>query len=138
MSEGFSRRYFFYGSLLAGAVPIGGFGIHPVVVETRLQVAQRETEPRRHRRGRAAGRRSAAGPCRTGKRRRHLRTSTGPRGHEWFERFPKATKYNDYRQMLDKSGKDIDAIVIGTADHMHATCALARMQPANTCMSRNR
>src|SRR6516162_8408853 len=30
--------------------------------------------------------------------------------------------------MLDKSGKDIDAVVIGTPDHMHATCALACMQ----------
>ena len=26
MSHNFSRRYFFYGSLLAGAVPTGGFG----------------------------------------------------------------------------------------------------------------
>jgi hypothetical protein len=25
----FSRRYFFYGSLLAGAVPAGGFGSQP-------------------------------------------------------------------------------------------------------------
>lgn len=26
--------------------------------------------------------------------------------------------------MLDKSGKDIDAVVIGTPDHMHAYCAI--------------
>jgi hypothetical protein len=30
--------------------------------------------------------------------------------------------------MLDKSGNDIDAVVIGTSDHMHAYCALACMQ----------
>ena len=50
------------------------------------------------------------------------------RGAPGFAAFPKAAKYKDFRQMLDKSGKDIDAVVIGTADHMHATCALACMQ----------
>jgi hypothetical protein len=50
------------------------------------------------------------------------------RGQQGFNKWPKAEKYKDFRQMLDKSGKDIDAVVIGTADHMHATCALACMQ----------
>src|SRR5215472_14484776 len=50
------------------------------------------------------------------------------RGREGFEKWPNATKYKDFRRMLDKSGKDIDAVVIGTPDHMHATCALACMQ----------
>ena len=27
--------------------------------------------------------------------------------------FPDAAKYKDFRQMLDKSGKDIDAVIIG-------------------------
>ena len=27
--EGLTRRYFFYGTLLAGAVPVGGFGSQP-------------------------------------------------------------------------------------------------------------
>ena len=50
------------------------------------------------------------------------------RGAGGFAAFPNAAKYKDFRQMLDKSGKDIDAVVIGTADHMHAACALACMQ----------
>src|SRR5439155_22870685 len=50
------------------------------------------------------------------------------RGNESFERFSKAPRYKDFRQMLDKEGKEIDAVVIGTPDHMHATCALACMQ----------
>jgi len=29
MSQQFTRRYFFYGSLLAGAIPAGGFGAVP-------------------------------------------------------------------------------------------------------------
>jgi len=50
------------------------------------------------------------------------------RGAGGFAAFPNAAKYKDFRQMLDKSGKDIDAVIIGTADHMHAACALACMQ----------
>jgi predicted dehydrogenase len=35
------------------------------------------------------------------------------------EKFPKATKYIDYRQMLDKE-KSLDAVVVSTPDHTHA------------------
>ena len=42
------------------------------------------------------------------------------------EHWPKAKRYNDYREMLDRQ-KDIDAVVIATADHMHAPIALAAM-----------
>ncbi len=50
------------------------------------------------------------------------------RGEEGFKEWPKATKYKDYREMLDKSGKDIDAVVIAIPDHNHAHAALACMQ----------
>jgi GFO/IDH/MocA oxidoreductase family protein len=50
------------------------------------------------------------------------------RGADGFAAWPKAARYKDFRQMLDKSGKDIDAVIIGTPDHMHAICALACMQ----------
>lgn len=50
------------------------------------------------------------------------------RGASGFDMFSDAAKYKDYRQMLDKSGKDIDAVIIGTPDHMHASCALSCMQ----------
>jgi predicted dehydrogenase len=42
------------------------------------------------------------------------------------EHLPKAKRYRDYREMLEKQ-KDIDAVVVATADHMHATIALAAM-----------
>src|SRR6266436_1562637 len=42
------------------------------------------------------------------------------------ERLPKVKRYKDYRQMLEQQ-KDIDAIVVATPDHMHATIALAAM-----------
>lgn len=42
------------------------------------------------------------------------------------EHWPKAKRYQDYREMLDKQ-KDIDAVVVATPDHMHAPIALAAM-----------
>jgi len=41
--------------------------------------------------------------------------------------YPKAKIYNDWREMLDKE-KSIDAVVIGTPDHNHATIAAAFMR----------
>ncbi|MDR1883932.1 MAG: Gfo/Idh/MocA family oxidoreductase [Prevotella sp.] len=37
-----------------------------------------------------------------------------------FDRFPKAKKYWDFRKMYDEMGKDIDAVIVATADHTHA------------------
>src|SRR5690242_12065190 len=42
------------------------------------------------------------------------------------EHVPKAKRYRDYREMLEKQ-KDIDAVLVATADHMHAPIALAAM-----------
>ena len=36
-----------------------------------------------------------------------------------FEKFDKARKFQDFRVMLDKLGKEIDAVVISTPDHTH-------------------
>lgn len=49
-------------------------------------------------------------------------------GGPTFKRFEKATQHTDFRRMLDKNGNDIDAVVISTADHMHATIALWCME----------
>ncbi|MGA2496677.1 MAG: Gfo/Idh/MocA family oxidoreductase [Tepidisphaeraceae bacterium] len=40
-----------------------------------------------------------------------------------FERYPKAIKYKDYRQMFDKE-KSIEAVVVGTPDHNHAPVSM--------------
>ncbi|MET3114719.1 putative dehydrogenase [Pedobacter sp. CG_S7] len=42
--------------------------------------------------------------------------------------FPKAKYYKDYREMLDKEAKNIDAVVVSTPDHNHAMIAMAAMQ----------
>jgi len=42
--------------------------------------------------------------------------------------FPKATYFKDFRQMLEKEGKNIDAVTVSTPDHVHAVAAMAAME----------
>jgi hypothetical protein len=42
--------------------------------------------------------------------------------------WPKAPYYRDYRELLDKEVKNIDAVIISTPDNMHAPIALSAMQ----------
>ncbi|MCK8492837.1 Gfo/Idh/MocA family oxidoreductase [Spirosoma sp. RP8] len=51
-----------------------------------------------------------------------------PRVKEIFGKFPNAKRYKDFREMLDKEGKNIDAVTVSTADHTHAVVAMAAMQ----------
>jgi predicted dehydrogenase len=43
-------------------------------------------------------------------------------------KFPNAKYYKDYRQMLEKEHKHIDAVTVSTPDHMHAVIGMAAMQ----------
>jgi predicted dehydrogenase len=123
----FSRRYFFYGAALAGAIPRGGFGSTPSLKaagykspneKLNLAAIGAGGQPFSDLRAAEANFENVVA----------LADVDWDRGAQGFERRPKATKYKDYRQMLDKQGKEIDAIVVGTPDHMHATAALACMQ----------
>ena len=42
--------------------------------------------------------------------------------------FPKAKYYKDYRQLLEKESKNIDACTVSTPDHQHAIIAMAAMK----------
>jgi len=44
-----------------------------------------------------------------------------------FERYPKAKKYRDFRDMLEKE-KHIDAVTVSTADHVHAVAAMTAIK----------
>lgn len=48
------------------------------------------------------------------------------RATEAVKKWPKANKYADFREMLEKE-KGIDAVTIATPDHTHATIAMAAM-----------
>jgi predicted dehydrogenase len=125
--NGISRRHFFYGSLLAGAIPAGGFGS----VKSLKAVGYKSPNEKLNLAAIGGGGQPAADL--------HLAHAgvenviaiadvDWVRAKESFTRFPDAKKYKDFRKMLDESGKDIDAVVVAPPDHMHATCALACMQ----------
>lgn len=44
------------------------------------------------------------------------------------KKWVKAPYYKDYRVMLEKEAKNIDAVIVTTPDHMHAPIAMAAMQ----------
>src|SRR5262245_38668766 len=103
----FSRRHFFYGALLTGAVPRGGFGSAPSLKslgykspneKLNLAAIGAGGQPAADLNIAYAGVENVVA----------LADVDWARGQESFERFPKATKFKDFRQMLDKQGKDID------------------------------
>jgi len=45
-----------------------------------------------------------------------------------FRRHPNAKKYKDFRIMLDKEDKNIDAVIVATPDHVHAVASMAAIK----------
>jgi predicted dehydrogenase len=50
------------------------------------------------------------------------------RAGESFNRYPMAKRFKDFRVMLEKEGKSIDAVTVSTPDHMHAPAAILAMK----------
>ena len=46
------------------------------------------------------------------------------RAADMFKRYPNVKKYRDFRRMLDKEGKNIDAVTVSTPDNIHAVAAM--------------
>lgn len=44
------------------------------------------------------------------------------------KRYPEARQFNDYREMLDTMGDQIDAVTVSTPDHTHAVASVAAMR----------
>jgi predicted dehydrogenase len=128
MSEhNFSRRHFFYGALLAGAVPVGGFGSSASLKgagykspNEKLNVASIGAG------GKAAS--DTQGVAQLGQNIVALTDVDDKRAAATYARFPKAKTYRDFRKMLDAQEKEIDAVIVAIPDFMHATCALAAME----------
>src|SRR5215475_7300645 len=122
----FSRRYFFYGTLLAGAVPTGGFGSTPSLSglgykspNEKLNVGAVGVGVR--------GPAILVGAAAT-ENIVALCDVDEERSARGFAQYPKATKHKDYRKMLEAEGKNIDAVMIATPDHMHTPVALLAIQ----------
>jgi len=45
-----------------------------------------------------------------------------------FRAFPHARRYKDFRVMLDKEANHIDAVTVGTPDHIHAVASMAAIR----------
>lgn len=45
-----------------------------------------------------------------------------------FRSYPKARRYKDYREMLDKESRNIDAVTVSTPDHSHAAAAMLALK----------
>ena len=125
-SNPISRRHFFFGSLLAGAVPAAGHGSVPSLralgykpFYDKLNVAAIGCGGRGEAiLNDAARTENIVALCDVDE----------ARAADAFNRYANTPKYKDFRVMLDKEGKNIDACTIGIPDHMHATVALACMQ----------
>jgi hypothetical protein len=122
----FSRRYFFYGSLLAGAVPSAGFGSTPSLKSLgykspneKLNFAAIGSG------GQGASNLGAAAPTENVVA---LCDVDDRRAAPTYKRYPNAPTYRDFRQMLDKEAKNIDAVIVASPDHMHATQAVWAME----------
>lgn len=122
----FSRRHFFYGSLLAGAVPTGGFGS---TVSLKAMGYKSPNEKLNFAAigsgGQGASNLGAASPTENIVA---LCDVDDKRAAPSYERYPKATRHKDFRVMLDKEAKNIDAVIIATPDHMHGIQAMWCME----------
>jgi predicted dehydrogenase len=45
-----------------------------------------------------------------------------------FRRYPKATKYKDFRRMLDIEDNNVDAVIVAAPDHIHAPASMAAIK----------
>lgn len=120
-----SRRYFLFGTVLAGAIPRAGFGSVPSLKFLGYQSPNEKLNIA----GIGAGGQAFSDlrQCET-ENIVALADVDAVRGQPGFERYDKAAKFKDFRQMLDKEGKNIDAVVIGIPDHMHTAAALWCME----------
>ena len=120
-----SRRHFFIGSLLAGAVPAGGFGS----TASLRMLGYKSPNERLNIAAIGSGGKGASdiAGCAT-ENIVALCDVDEKRAARTFERYDKAPKYKDFRQMLDKEGRNIDAVIVATPDHMHATATMWCME----------
>ena len=116
-----SRRHFFYGSLLAGALPAAGYASSPSLKHLRykspnekLNIASVGAGGRASEDIRACSHENIVA----------LSDPDDARAEKTFKLYPDVPKYKDFRRMFDAHAKDIDAVIVACPDHVHASAAM--------------
>jgi hypothetical protein len=120
------RRFFFYGTLLAGAVPAGGFGSTPSL--KTLGYKSRNEKLNIASIGAGGKAESDIRGCAETENIVALCDVDEKRAAKTLAAYAKIPKYNDYRKMLDKEAKNIDAVIVAIPDFMHTCAAMACME----------
>jgi hypothetical protein len=125
VAYGCTRRHFFFGPLLAGAVPLAGFGTVPSLKtlgykspNEKLNIASI---------GAGGKAESDIAGCAT-ENIVALCDVDEKQAAKTFTEYDKAAKYKDFRKMLDEQGNAIDAVIVTIPDFMHATAAMWAME----------
>jgi len=120
-----TRRHFFFGPLLAGAIPLGGFGSVPSLrtlgyksFNEKLNIASIG----------AGGKASSDIHGCAAENIVALCDVDDERAGRMFNQYPKVPKYKDFRKMLDEQANSIDAVIVTIPDFMHATAAMWCME----------
>jgi predicted dehydrogenase len=124
VKHGTTRRHFFFGTLLAGAVPAGGFAS----VSSLKHLGYKSPNEKLNLAAIGAGGKGYTDIM--GCQSENLVAMADPdekRAARAFKEFPDVPRFKDFRQMLDKKGSEIDAVTVSTPDHMHGTASMWAM-----------
>ena len=121
MAFDFTRRHFFFGSLLAGAVPASGFS----TVASLKALGYKSPNEKLNIASIGAGGKAASDidGCDT-ENIVALCDVDDKSAAKIYSKYEKATRYKDFRKMLDKEARNIDAVIVTVPDHMHGTAAM--------------
>jgi Oxidoreductase family, NAD-binding Rossmann fold/Oxidoreductase family, C-terminal alpha/beta domain len=120
-----TRRHFFFGPLLAGAIPIAGFGSAPSLralgyksPNEKLNIASIGAGGKASSDINGCSKENIVALCDVDQ----------VRAARKFNEYDKVPKYKDFRRMLDEQANNIDAVIVTIPDFMHATAAMWCME----------
>ena len=125
MNTDVTRRHFFFGSALAGAMTANGSGSTSALP----RLGYKSPNEKLNIAFIGAGGRAETNIA--GCESENIVAFADPddtRAAPADKKYPKANRYRDFRKMLDKDGRNIDAVVITTPDHTHCAAAYACME----------
>jgi len=125
LAHDFTRRFFFFGPLLAAAIPSRGFGSVPSLKRLGYKSPNEKLNIA------AIGAGGKANADIKGCQAENIVALCDVdelRAARKFKEYPKAPKYKDFRKMLDAQANNIDAVIVTIPDFMHATAAMWCME----------